>query len=647
MKGVDYSKQLAKERNYMQDAVVKNREATDKRVKDLEARAEFIKDKQKENFIEDRTELEQGYQKNLDNVKSKTQAALEAKNANYQKRMEDERKAFKNAHETKSKDFDRRLSDIKESYDRNFKTEVQSNKLSQVTNKDRYNKNIKDLKSTQDQQLGAYQDKMLGAGADLKEQYNREREQLVRTQADYTNDIRLQESEKRSKQNDKLQGEMKLVQSTSNADKDQIQNYTEEKIKRLQNHHSEQADNIARDYTQKADNLATVRAKEAHRSNRESQEGALELKRGFDKELRSIELQRRRRDNGSDDFAEVNNKQMGLKDQDVLNNKIHSLTTALKDTQKEYAVRTNNDQKNFNETLKVESAEATMRKDRAVNDLNADRIITVTHEREKSADAVAGREYINRLDKQASEEQIMHERKMGGERLTNLKENFHKAMTKMEERTKLSIDDVTITSNEDKAKFVKDLNEKRSNEVFELKRDFSQSMDKTVQNYEQLLAGARRENSMLKMSMDQKVQNIMDQTEKKLESEKNIYDERRKSEIQDSQVAMDNREHKLRTEMNTVIVNYQRKLDKMQVDNDTKMKLITNNYENRLKELNALKSKELSGKENTHQIEVQRLKAAFEDEKGRLVSAYENKIAAMTAGHEERLLQLDEFKKLS
>jgi hypothetical protein len=647
MKGVDYSKQMGRERANMQEAVVKNRQASDKRVDDLEKRNEFVQDKQAQNFVEDRADLEKTHQSSLENIKDKTQAALDAKNEDYHKRMEKQRVDFSKDRETTRKDFDRRLTDIKTDYEKAHKSEAETNADVQATNKTRYSKNINDLKSANDQSIAKYQQKMQGSGADVKEQNVRQREQLVRSHEDHVNDVRRGEMEKQNDLKEKVGRDLKLTKDVSKAEKEQLKDYTDSKLKRLQEFHNNRSENIARDYTTKNDMLAETQHKDAIRSNRENQDKVIDIKRGFDKKLRDIELDKRRKDNGSGEFADVNKKQMGLKDEDMLNNKIDSLKTTLKDKTKAYEVKTNSDNKAFSETLKTEKSEATMRKDRAVNDLNADKLVTVAKEREKSTKALDNREYVNRLDRKSFETQLMHQQKMTNERIGNLQENFHKAMTTMEERTKLSIDDVTVTSNKDKAGFVKDLNEKRSKELFELKRDFGQSMDKTIQNYEQRLATANRENDLLKMTMNQKVGNIIDQTEKQLEAERAINDGRRKSEQQDSQIAIDQREHKLRTEMNTVIVNYQRKLDKMQVDNDTKMKLITNNYENRLKELNTLKSKELSQKDTTHQMEIQRTMGAAEDEKGRIISAYENKIAGIKAGHEERMLQLDEFKKLS
>ena len=75
--GVDYTKQLARDREYFQNANKKLREATERRVEDTNNRADVVMDKQRDNFIEDKAELESSHKRNLDHLKDKTANSLE------------------------------------------------------------------------------------------------------------------------------------------------------------------------------------------------------------------------------------------------------------------------------------------------------------------------------------------------------------------------------------------------------------------------------------------------------------------------------------------------------------------------------------------------------------------------------------------
>lgn len=54
MNGVDYSKQLAKDREYYQDALKKTKDAHEQRLSATIDRNDHVQKKQRENFIEDK-----------------------------------------------------------------------------------------------------------------------------------------------------------------------------------------------------------------------------------------------------------------------------------------------------------------------------------------------------------------------------------------------------------------------------------------------------------------------------------------------------------------------------------------------------------------------------------------------------------------
>ncbi len=220
-------------------------------------------------------------------------------------------------------------------------------------------------------------------------------------------------------------------------------------------------------------------------------------------------------------------------------------------------------------------------------------------------------------------------------------------MKTLDEKHQVSIGDVTKVSNEDKSQFIKKVQEVRSQEIFAMKREFAKMMDSTVQDYETRLATFQRDNEYLKMTMNQKIHNVTDQAQKTLDSERVLFESRRSADVKGQQILMDQRESQLKknfTEMNS---NYQKKIDKLQISSDTKLKLITNDYESKLKELKATTSKDQALKDTAHLIELQRIKDAFEGEKTRLVASYETQIQSMKEGHKEQMDQMRDYKKLS
>jgi hypothetical protein len=404
---------------------------------------------------------------------------------------------------------------------------------------------------------------------------------------------------------------------------------------------------MAKDYSQRSDKLVETQQRESVNTNKENQGRLMEARRDYNKQLRLIDLDKRRRDNGSGEFAEVMDRQQGLRDATTNDNRFNGLKEQMAAKQRMYQDKAVSDKEAFNESLRKESAEGTARLDRKLNEANADKIMNVSKEREKAEVEVSNREHQNRLDKQAYEQQIMVQRNNANDRMTKLKENFNTSMKQLEEKHQVSIGDVTKVSNKDKTEFVKKMTETRNQEVFEMKREFTRLMDQTVQDYEQRLANYQRDNEYLKMTMDQKVQTIADLSDKNLETQRTLFEDRRASDLKNTQVLVDQKEHHWKTAVNQTNTNFQKKIDKLQTENDTKLKLLTNDYENKLKELKATTSKELAQKDTMKQIELDRIKMAYDDEKNRLVSGYENQIQAIKTGHNEQMQSMKDFKRLS
>jgi hypothetical protein len=645
--GVDYTKQLAKDREYFQDANKKLRDSTEKRIDDTEKRSEHVMTKQRENFIEDKAELESAYQKNADKLKDKTKSSLEGSSSKFQEELVKERENFTQDSLKKSKDFDQRLNDIKSSYGKSFNSEKDRHEDLEKTMKNKFGNNVNELRNDSDEKLKDYQDRMSGAGASLKDQYNRERQQLVRAQEDRLTDAYKDSAHKRTELKDRISTENKKAKEVQESELAHQKRYTQDRLGTMQGKYQDRFDSIAKDYSERSDNLVEAQQRNAVKINRENQEKVTDIRRDYNDSLRQMDLQKRREDTGSGEFAEVVSKQQGNKDHVIHNNKVKNLREELVEAQRSYQHRASNEQTSFNDTLKEQASEATAREDRKLNEANANKIITVAHEREKSVDQLQNREHQNRLDKSAYEAQLMNERNNSKQRLDSLKENFNKSMMTLEEKNKLALDDVTKTSNQDKKEFMKKVQEVRSNEIFGMKREFGKMMDSTVQDYEQRLNTYQRDNEYLKLTMDQKIQNITDQTQKQLDSQRTLFEDRRSADVKGQQILMDQRESQLKKNFAEMNMNYQKKIDKLQISSDSKLKLITNDYESKLKELKATTSKDLAVKDTDHNIELDRIKQTYDDEKTRLVSSYENQIQAMKNGHKEQMDTLAEYKKLS
>lgn len=647
MNGVDYTKTLAKEREYMRDTISKTHKAAEKRVADVSENAEQVNEKRKENYIKDRAELQSSYEKGMEELKEKTASTLGNTDDKYQKQIGEQRAEFEAESIKKRKDFDQRLNDIRSSYDKSFKSEKATHEDLQKSAKEKYSRNVTDLKGNHEKQIGEFSDRVKVTGAELKDKYSRERQDLVRAQEDQVTDIYKTERKRQNDLSQRIRQEMEKQKGIHAAEKDQSSKYTEQKVSKLQNNYQDKATTLVQDYGQKNKEFAESQKNSEIQTNREHKAHVENLRRDFSKEMNALKNERKLSENDSDEFKEAVHKQSGLSETSRLEARIRNLNAANAQVKNNYEVRTSEEQdlnRQHMQEQNAEFAETLARKDKATS---ADKLVAMTSEREKAHSKISAREKQNLTNKNEFDQNLAFEKKSSNEKIKNIKEHFAKSMNALEEKLQVSMKELNEINKKDKVEFIKKSNEKHINDMFSLKRDLAQAMDATVQSYEGRIGYLKKENETLKLKMDQKVSDIVDYTDKKLESQRTLYEEQRKAELNDAKMAMDERQHQIKSDTNSIIVNFQQKLEKMQTQFDSKIKLLTNDYENKLREQAALNSKAVTQKDNQNKLERDNLRRTYEQEKANMIATFKAHTESLKTGHAEQMEQMKNYKKLS
>jgi hypothetical protein len=373
------------------------------------------------------------------------------------------------------------------------------------------------------------------------------------------------------------------------------------------------------------------------KSNQEHREEVKDLRNVVTDTIRRTDLDKRRRDNGSGEFGEFRAKQQGLNNDNLHREKINHLSNLLINSERRHQGKLEFERDLMNDALREQKVDAVASEERKINEANAKQLVIFAKERERGDKQIENHKDQNRVEKEAFESQLMHERHRANDRIVKLNEAFNKSMITLEEKHNAALTDVTSVSNKDKTQFYKQLEERRREEHFDMKRAFAKMMDDTIQEYENRLASYQRDNENLKMTMDQKVTNILDQTQKQIESQTKLFANRKSADLKDQQLLMDQRESQLKRNLSEMNSSYQKKIDKLMIENDTKFKLMTNEYENKLKENKAFTSKALADKDADHQIELDRVQQTYEATKAQIIDTYERQIEGMKEGHKGQL----------
>jgi hypothetical protein len=384
------------------------------------------------------------------------------------------------------------------------------------------------------------------------------------------------------------------------------------------------------------------------RENLKQNEDIAKIKNEHVFELRQIDLEKRRQnDNTSGSFLEFQKRQQGIKNQDKVDKKIQDIRDDYLENQRKYITKANSDQNAFNQDLKLQSREGSAFTRRKLDAAEFDKLMTVEHEREQADNTVHNVQNQRKLDRLAYETGINTEKSNAKNQITRLTETFNTTVKTLEDKHIADLQELSRITSNDKNDFIKAMQKRRSEEIYDMKRAFNNVMDATVQDYEQRLASYHRENEQLKITMDLKTQKMLDSTQKELNAQRNMFDERRDADLKSQKMMMDEREHVLRKNMNELISNYQKKIDKMQFENDTEMKFVSKDYDNRFSELKEFTRKELETKDNLTRLEINRLKEANENELTRVVNMYEAQIESIKNAHKEQINNITENKRIS
>lgn len=646
MKGVDYTKALSRERDNMQNTIQKDRAYTDKRIKDEQELHAAAQKKQRDVYERDRTRLEEGYKKSLDNIKDNTTELTERQREKFHENLESEKSRFLTERNKMSKDFDSRFRNIQDSYARNHDSQVKQHAALEENQQSRYDKNISEIVKDKDEKVKKFQDRMIGAGANLREEHGREKAAMARQNESRVENLYKEESDKRFALKEQLQGDLHRVRDTHQKELDQLQEYNRDKVKNLSDNFNKSASRIASDYSAKNDEVVAKQTAEDHQRTKEHQNDITELRRGYDKDLRNATIEARRRDNGSGEFAEVAKRQQGKDETKVLEDRVEHLQDALLEQSRDYSDRRSADAEKNSEMFLKQSVEAANRIEKQNRTLTADKIVNMTKEREKATKLQTQQEATMLAERNRYEHQILVDKNDSDKKIRDLKENFNESLQRLEENNQKYVQDTRKTTDEEKREFIINNQKERNEEIIELRRNFNLLMDGTVANYEKRLDEQSELNKRLKQELDQKVAFVRDDAEQRIQQQTELYSNKREADIKVAQENLDRREADFKKQIRELSTSYNSKMDKQQYNSEIRIKHLTKDYENKLKTQAQAHAKQLDEHKARTEFEIKRLTQLHESQKAQTIAQYENELTQAKHAHEEATERLNDYKSM-
>lgn len=647
MKGVDYTKALARERDNFQNTIQKDREHTSRRISDEEKRHAELQKKQTEVFLRDKSKLEKDYEANLESIQEKTSNLMDVEKESFHKINRDQLENFTKQRETLRKDFDQKMSNITDSYHKARQNDKEFNQSINNEKDARYQKNFDRLTKDRDVKIAEYAKKFEGSGEHHRDQMNIEKGHLTRAHQDQLKTIYQEEAGKRYLLKEGLQEDLARTKAANRSENEMSQKYVKSKIDRLTNNFNNNIDDMRREYSQKNEELVKKQKEKDYKTNKEHQSEVAKLRSDNERKLRMIDIEKRRRDNGQGEFSKVVQRQQGKSAEDVYLDRINKLKENLDDARKLYDERTNSDRESYRDSIISESVDSLSRQEKTEKLLTADKIVEVAREKDKSARILEKQIMGQRAERIQHEEHMMQERNQASFNVTQLKENFNKSLRDLEEKNEKFMIELKELSNNEKSKFIINANKERNEEIFELRKNFGKLMDSTTNNYETKIRYLEGEIHKLKQDLDGKISMILNDADNKISLQAEYYNEKRIADQKSYHAALDAKNVDFRNKTLELSDSFQRKMNAYNQLNVTKNKEIVNNYEAKLKIKDAEAAKTLNEMQAIHAAEIQSLKSTLAQEKAQLTAQFSNKIDQMEIAHKEQIDKLNEYNRLS
>ncbi len=646
MKGVDYTKALARERENFQNTIQKDREYTTKRLSDEVSRHSAVQKKQSEVFLRDKTKLEKDYQANLDSIQEKTNHLVDSEKENFHKINREELDRFTKQRENLRKEFDQKMSHISDSYEKARLNDKDFNQTINTEKDNRYQQNVARLTKDKDEKIEEFAKKFAGSGAESRDQMNLEKSQLTRAHEDQLKTIYKDEAGKRFQLKEGLQQDLERTKAAYEAEKELNQDYVKTKVGKVSSNFNTRAEKMTDDYTKKNQEFLSKQKEQDYKTNKNHQSELAGIRSNYERQLRNIDLDKRRRDNGQGEFAEVIQRQQGLKDDVVYTDKINRLKENLGDARKSYDERAIREREQYRDTLQSEASEAIGRQEKKEKELIADKIVDVAKQKEASARTLKAQMASQQADRIRHEEHLMQERNQSSSQLHKLKDNFNKSLLDLQDKNERFVSELKSTTNEEKIEFINNANKARNEEILELRRNFGKLMDSTVGNYESRMKTMERENSRLRQDLDLKVSMVMENADNQIRLQQELYNEKKIADQKANQALMDARDTNFNNKILQLSDSFQQKMDNQSQLNELQNKQLVNDYEAKLKVKDALMAKTIAERQARHSAEMKSLKAAMEQEKAQLISQYENQMNQLKLSQKQQIDQLNEYKRM-
>lgn len=623
----DYSQKLDQARSNYRSAQEDLRSSYNKSTDDMKESHDNKIEKLGKNYDSQKSKLEEQNLVNNDHYSTKTKNTIASEQDRFKNDIKKNSEKFDTDRNAMKSDFNDKLSNLANSYQKSTTENDRFHAQAAKTMGERYSKANEKYKNDFENKIGMLDDKAKSQFGDIKAGVKKDQ---VATDTEYQKNIenlRSTNQEQNFKAVSRLRNDNENLRTNFALEREAMTEQKESRINDVLKLKSQESEEGQKNFSNLQSEIRKKSIGEEERVKVGHQEESKALEKKFNEDLRNMQHITDQKIKGGNEVSKLKDENKNL-----TNSYENRLTKARSDAQKNMENTLSKEHENDElnrDKLKALKAQGTASLDKKESDLNAQHKKNFQDARDKT------NALVDRYKTELGTSRVDTEEKLGkadSKSKTQLKDQrveFGKFINSVNDKKMEEITSIKTEYSKDKSDFIEKSKRDFSEEKHMMKDGFNRQTSVKETLYESKLAEMEKQTNKIIENYENRIGQLARKAEKEVDSIKATEEERNLKEAQALKIANDTRQREHVLEIGNVRNKYERMIGKDRVINEQQTTQIVQKYEDQLERERTNHQKEISVRLSESQAQFERLFKASELEKETLRNQYEERMENM------------------
>ncbi len=633
---IDYTEQLAKQREIFREKIDDNKASYDESVANIRKTAQGSVDKAKDNFLKEKEGLEKDAQERVELSNTRTTDAIREKKEEFRNRLKGEQQDFRERSHTMQAGFNKRLNDIKTAYDDSMSSQkVVSEERSESMDK-YYDKRVADINTDKEQYIKEVSDNALRSNKEYRDRIIDEKRRLASDFVKKTNQMGERQTKELMAQNYEANEKLNTLRdSYQKSGKEMLRNYNntiqnqkdshEEAVRRQAAVSQERSDAFRQTMSQKSQEEAIEHGKQRAQMARDFADEKVKIKNQF----------------SSLSGDDVNENLLREQEKDArYGRNIKRLNEHLDHLKEDFAGKTEDQRYEHKKDIDAKRIANTQLMEELERDNHTYVSNSLADSRRKMAEM---QETYDQRDTNTNKDfgiQSARDQEKFKRMYRAQETRYNKLFGDQEKDKGVTIEGLKRNLLDEKAQFAKRTLEESNRNYQALRKEFGNKFKNEMESNRKVQHGLELESEKVAIELNGKLASERRAADNKLVNQQKLFSAQREEDYRSMKELMRQREMELQKLIDDINFKNSKDAQATIFKHEKEMRGTRDEYEGKLRMMTADYERKFKIEKNNNTRDIMNLKTQWEAEKHRLVSQYENQIETLRNSFDAQVAKL-------